>query len=55
MLGEQAILGIIGNKCGLCLDEQIKEEEVKAFADKLNIKFKLVSAKANPGGFIEFI
>ena len=55
ILGDEAILGIVGNKCDLFLEEKIKEEEAKSYADELKIKFKLVSAKEDPGGFIEFI
>ena len=54
-LGDEPILGIVGNKCDLFMEEQIKEDEVKSYARELGIKFKLVSAKEDPNGFISFL
>lgn len=54
-LGNEPIIAMVGNKSDLFLEEQIKEEEAKEFARENGIKFKLVSAKEDPDGFIEFL
>ena len=54
-LGDEPIIAMVGNKSDLFLEEQIKEEEAKEFARENGIKFKLVSAKEDPDGFIEFL
>ena len=54
-LGDEPIIAMVGNKSDLFLEEQIKEEEAKEFAREHGIKFKLVSAKEDPDGFIEFL
>ena len=54
-LGKEPILAMVGNKSDLFLEEQIKEEEAKQFADENELIFKLVSAKEDPTGFVEFL
>ena len=54
-LGDEPIIGIVGNKSDLFLEEKVKEEEGKEFANQLNVNFKLVTAKEDPVGFIDFM
>ena len=54
-LGDEPILGIAGNKSDLYLEEAVPEEEAREFANKLGIKFKLVSAKNDPNSFVNFL
>ena len=55
-LGDDIILAIIGNKEDL--DESpndVNMEEARDYSENLNAKFRLVSAKENPKGFISFL
>ena len=54
-LGDEPILGIVGNKNDLYIKEEIKEEEARNFANEIGAQFKLVSAKDDPNGFISFL
>ena len=54
-LGENVILGVAGNKTDLYLKEEVPEKEGQSFADSIGAKFKLVSAKVDPNGFISFL
>ena len=54
-LGDEPILGIVGNKNDLYIKEEIKEEEGRNFANEIGAKFKLVTAKEDPNGFISFL
>ena len=54
-IGNEPILGIVGNKNDLYLQEDVTEEEGKDFANELGAKFKLVSAKEDPIGFVNFL
>ena len=54
-VGDEPILGIVGNKNDLFMEEDVNEEEVKDFANELGAKFKLVSAKDDPLGFSNFL
>ena len=54
-LGNEPILGIVGNKSDLFLEEEVKEDDASQFATEHNIDFKLVSAKEDPEGFVVFI
>lgn len=54
-LGDEPILGVVGNKSDLYLEEAVPEDEARAYADKLGVKFKLVSAKNDPNSFISFL
>ena len=49
------ICGIVGNKQDLYSQEEVKEEEVKEYADSKGMKYKLVSANGNPKGFNDFL
>ena len=55
ILGKDLILGVVANKNDLYLDEKVREEEGKAYADSIGAKFKLTSAKNCPNEFSEFI
>ena len=54
-LGEDPILGMVGNKCDLFMNEEVKESDAKEYAQENGMSFKLVSAKEDPDGFIEFL
>ena len=54
-LGDEPILGIVGNKSDLFLEEEVKEDDARQFALENEVLFRLVSAKEDPNGFIEFI
>ena len=54
-LGNEPILGIVGNKSDLFLEEEVKEDDARQFALENEVLFRLVSAKEDPNGFIEFI
>ena len=55
VLGDEPILGLVGNKKDLFLEEEVKESEGKKFAESKNISFQLVSAKESPRDFIDFL
>ena len=55
ILGPDLILGVVGNKNDLYLEEKVSEIEGKAYADSIGAKFKLTSAKNNPKEFSDFI
>ena len=54
IIGNEAVYGVIGNKIDL-VEEQVLEEDAKKFAEAINAKFKIVSAKTNPQEFVEFL
>ena len=55
-LGDNAIVGIAGNKYDLEDNEDdVDENKVREFAKSINAKFKMVSAKTNGKGFINFL
>ena len=54
-LGDEPIKGIVGNKSDLFLEEEVKEDDARQFALENEVLFRLVSAKEDPNGFIEFI
>ena len=54
-LGDNVILGVAGNKTDLYLKEEVPEKDGQDFANKIGAKFKLVSAKVDPNGFIAFL
>ena len=54
-LGDEPILGMVGNKIDLFMNEEVKESEAKEFAKTTGIEFELVTAKENTKGFIEFL
>ena len=49
------ISAIIGNKNDLYLNQKVKEEEAKQFAESKKIRFELCSAKDNAFGFSELL
>ena len=55
LLGEEALFAIAGNKSDLYMNEKVKQKEAKDLADKIGAKFKIVSAKINAKGFIDFL
>ena len=55
ILGEETIYGIVGNKTDLYLNEEVKESEASEYAESLGMKFKTVSAKSEPGGFVQYL
>ena len=55
ILGQDITLGVIGNKIDLYLEEMVKANEGKEFADSIGAKFKVTSAKDNPKDVIDFI
>ena len=54
-LENKYICGIVGNKKDLYLKEVVKEDRAKEFAKLYQMKFKLVSAKEDPKGFVDFL
>ena len=55
ILNNNYICAIVGNKKDLYLKEVVKEEEAKQFANLNKMNFKLVSAKEDPKGFVDFL
>ena len=55
ILGNEVILALVGNKSDLYLNETVKNEDAEAYAKTIGAKFKLVSAKTNPKGFIDLL
>ena len=55
ILGNEVVYGVIGNKIDLFVEEQVLEEDAQKFAEAINAKFKIVSAKENPKEFVEFL
>ena len=54
-LGDEFIMGIVGNKIDLYEEQQVKGEVAIDFAKKLNTKFKATSALTDPMGFKGFL
>ena len=55
ILSESPILGIVGNKMDLYYNEQVKENELEEYANKIGAKFLLTSAKNDPDSIGRFI
>ena len=55
ILGKNLILGVVGNKIDLYLEEKVCENEGKEFADSIGAKFTVASAKDNPKEFASYI
>ncbi len=55
LITEPFIFGVIGNKNDLFLDKKVSEEDGKTFAESINAKFKLVSAKTDTQSFDSFL
>ena len=54
-IGNEHIYGIVGNKNDLYLQSETNVNDAKKFAESKNAKFKLVSAKDDPKGFVDFL
>ena len=54
VLGDEPILGIVGNKKDLIMKEQVNEEKAEKYADDKNVPLKLTTAK-NPLSFNIFL
>ena len=55
MIGDDNIIkAIVGNKQDLYLEEAVTESEAMEYADSLNVKFRITSAKTCPDGFNNF-
>ena len=54
VVNDDTVLGLVGNKSDLYLNEEVKEEEGKELADKYGYEFSLTSAK-NPKTFCQFL
>ena len=54
VLGDSAVLGIVGNKQDLFTREEVKEEVAEKYAEDKKVLFKLTSAK-NPLSFNSFL
>ena len=55
LMNDSYILAVVGNKKDLYQYEEVAEEEAQKFADGINAKFKVSSAKEEPLVFIEFL
>ena len=55
LMNDSYILAVVGNKKDLYQNEEISEEEAQKFADGINAKFTISSAKEEPLVFIEFL
>ena len=55
LINDSYILAVVGNKKDLYQNEEISEEEAQKFADGINAKFTISSAKEEPLVFIEFL
>ncbi len=55
LMNDSYILAVVGNKKDLYQNEEISEEEGQKFADGINAKFTISSAKEEPLVFIEFL
>ena len=55
LIDNKYIAGIVGNKKDLYLEEQVKEEEARKYAEEKKMAFSLVSAKDDPKSFELFL
>ena len=54
-IGDDVIKAVVGNKQDLYLEEEVNEDEANDYANSLNAKFRLTSAKKEPEGFSLFL
>ena len=54
-IGEEVIIGVMGNKSDLFLEQEVSEDEGEKFAKEINGFFEMVSAKENKEGLDKFI
>ena len=55
ILGDVQLTGVVANKCDLYMQEEVKEEEGKKYADDIGAKFIYTSAKIHANNFKEFL
>ena len=55
ILKDEAVYGIVGNKTDLYFNEQVKESDATKYAEEMGMRYKGVTAKQDPKGFISFI
>lgn len=55
ILGNVPLMGVVGNKCDLYLEEKVKEKEGKEYAESIGAKFIYTSAKLDAVNFRAFI
>jgi small GTP-binding protein len=55
ILGNDFMVGVIGNKSDLFTQEEVTEDEGKKYAEKIGAKFKLTSAKNEAANFTRFL
>lgn len=55
LLSDTPVLGIVGNKMDLYIQEQIKSEEVEKYAQEIGAKLLLTSAKTDSNSFSNFL
>ena len=55
LLRDTPVLGIVGNKMDLYIQEQIKSEEVEKYAQEIGAKLLLTSAKTDSTSFSNFL
>ncbi len=55
MIDNQFVSGLVGNKMDLYINEQVKEDDARKFAESKEMQFQLVSAKDNPQSFQLFL
>ena len=54
-LGDNVILGVLGNKKDLFMQEEVKEEEAEEYAKSIGAKWELTSAKTERQSFVTYI
>ena len=55
ILKDKPIIGVVGNKKDLFMNEEVSEEEARNFAKEIGALFTLVSAKEDPHDFNSFL
>jgi len=54
-LGTNIVIGVLGNKKDLFINEDVKEEEAQEYAEKIGAKWALTSAKTERPSFITYL
>ena len=54
-LGDKIILGVLGNKKDLFINEEVTEEEGETYAKSIGARWRLTSAKTDREGFLIFL
>ena len=55
MIKDSPVIGIVGNKMDLYIDEKVKEEELEEYAKSIGAKYLLTSAKNDAATFTKFL